>query len=85
MAFNVEIIGITAALCTTAAFAPQAYRIWKRKSAKEVSLTMYLIMLTGLILWLIYGILIDSFSIKLSNTVSILLVAMIIYYKIKDY
>lgn len=84
MDFNVEIIGIAAALCTTAAFAPQAYKIYKRKSAKEVSLTMYLVMFTGLILWLVYGVLIDSFSIKLANSVSILLVAMIIYYKLRD-
>ncbi len=81
---NVEIIGVAAAICTTTAFAPQAYKIWKRKSAKEVSLSMYLIMFTGLILWLVYGILIESFSIKLANSVSIALVGMIIYYKVKD-
>lgn len=83
LAFNVEIIGIIAAVCTTAAFVPQAYKIWKEKSAKEVSLSMYLVMFTGLILWLCYGFLIDSLSIKLANTVTIMLVFMIIYYKIR--
>lgn len=61
LAFNVEVIGIIAAVCTTAAFVPQAYKIWKEKSAKEVSLSMYLVMFTGLILWLYYGFLIDSY------------------------
>ncbi len=84
MDFGTEIFGILAAICTTASFAPQAYKIYKEKSAKEVSLTMYLIMFSGLILWLTYGILIDSFSIKLANTISILLVGMIIYYKLRD-
>lgn len=79
-----EIIGIAAAICTTASFAPQAYKIYKQKSAKEVSLSMYLVMFTGLVLWLIYGILIDSISIKLANSVSIILVGMIIYYKLRD-
>lgn len=83
LAFNVEIIGILAAVFTTAAFVPQAYKIWKEKSAKEVSLSMYLVMFTGLILWLYYGFLIDSLSIKLANSVTILLVVMIIYYKIR--
>lgn len=83
LAFNVEIIGVLAAVCTTAAFVPQAYKIWKEKSAKEVSLSMYLVMFTGLILWLYYGFLIDSLSIKLANTVTIMLVLMIIYYKIR--
>ncbi len=79
-----EIIGLAAALCTTASFAPQAYKIYTEKSAKEVSLTMYLVMLAGLILWLIYGIVMNSISIKLANTVSICLVVMIIYYKLRD-
>ncbi|NNC70353.1 MAG: SemiSWEET transporter [Flavobacteriaceae bacterium] len=83
MDFNVEIIGVLAAIFTTIAYAPQAYKIFKEKSAKEVSLSMYMILLTGLILWLIYGILIDSFAIKLANTVTIALAVSIIYFKIR--
>lgn len=83
MDFNVEIIGVLAAIFTTIAYAPQAYKIFKDKSAKEVSLSMYLILLTGLILWLTYGILIDSFAIKLANTVTIALAVSIIYFKIR--
>ena len=83
MDFNVEIIGIAAAICTTIAYAPQAYKIYKEKSAKEVSLSMYLVLLAGLILWLIYGILIDSLAIKLANTVTIVLAVSIIYFKIR--
>ena len=83
MSFNVEIIGVLAAIFTTIAYAPQAYKIYKEKSAKEVSLTMYLVLLTGLILWLVYGILINSFAIKLANTVTIALAVSIIYFKIR--
>ncbi len=83
MNLNVEIIGVLAALCTTIAYAPQAYKIFKEKSAKEVSLSMYLILLVGLILWLTYGFLIDSFAIKLANTITMVLALSIIYFKLR--
>jgi len=83
MAFNIEIIGLMAALFTTAAFIPQVYRTWKTKSVDELSLTMYVVFLTGIILWLIYGLNIDSISIILANTVTGLLVLVLIYFKLK--
>ena len=60
---SIEIIGLTAAFLTTSAYVPQAYKAWKTKSAGSVSLTMYLIMLVGIILWLVYGIYLNSLSI----------------------
>lgn len=83
MAFNSEIIGLAAATLTTAAFIPQVYKTWKTKSVDELSLTMYLVFFIGIVLWLIYGIYIDSFSIILANTVTGLLVLLLIYFKLK--
>lgn len=78
-----ELIGFVAAILTTTAFIPQAYKIWKTKSADGVSLTMYLIMLTGVILWEIYGLLIYSLPIILANFITASLLIMIVYFKIK--
>jgi len=78
-----EIIGLIAAVLTTSAYVPQAYRAWKTKSAGSVSLTMYLIMLTGIILWLIYGIHLQSLAMILANSVTIVLTLTIIYFKLK--
>ena len=83
MAFNSEIIGLAAATLTTAAFIPQVYKTWKTKSVDELSLTMYLVFFIGIVLWLIYGIYIDSFSIILANTITGLLVLLLIYFKLK--
>ncbi|MCB0459966.1 MAG: SemiSWEET transporter [Flavobacteriaceae bacterium] len=80
MAFNVEIIGVAAAIFTTAAFVPQVYKTYKTKSVNELSLGMYLVFLTGLILWLTYGILINSFAIILANTITTILVMVLIYF-----
>ena len=83
MAFNSEIIGLAAATLTTAAFVPQVYKTWKTKSVDELSLTMYLVFFIGIVLWLIYGIYINSFSIILANIITGLLVLALIYFKLK--
>ena len=83
MSLNIEIVGVIAAILTTSAFVPQVYKTWKSKSAKELSLTMYLVLFTGIVLWFIYGYVIESFAIKLANIITGLLVLMLIYFKLK--
>ena len=83
MSFNVEIIGLIAAVLTTSSFVPQVLKTWKTKEVENLSLTMYLVMLTGIILWLIYGININSLSIILANIVTITLVSVIIFLKLR--
>ena len=78
-----EIIGLIAAVCTTFAFIPQVMKVWKTKQAKDLSLRMYSIMFIGIILWLVYGIRIDSLSIIMANVVTATLVGTILVYIIK--
>lgn len=80
---NTEIIGLIAAVLTTASFIPQVYVVWKEKSVKDISLAMYTIFFMGLVLWLYYGIEIDSLSIILANAITIILVVLIIIAKFK--
>jgi MtN3 and saliva related transmembrane protein len=80
---HIEIIGLIAACLTTASFVPQVYRIWKTKSADGVSLTMFLMFFTGVLLWLVYGIYIQSMSMTIANIITALLALVIIYYKLK--
>jgi MtN3 and saliva related transmembrane protein len=81
--FN-ESIGIIAAILTTSAFIPQVYKIYKEKKAQGVSLTMYLIMLVGVLLWLVYGVLIGSIAIILANSVTAVLQLLVIIFKLKN-
>lgn len=78
-----EIIGLIAAVCTTFAFIPQVVKVWKTKQTKDLSLRMYSIMFIGIILWLVYGIRIDSLSIIMANVVTATLVGTILVYIIK--
>ena len=78
-----EIIGLIAAVCTTFAFIPQVIKVWKTKQTMDLSLRMYFIMFIGILLWLVYGIRIDSLSIILANVVTAILVGTILVYIIK--
>ena len=79
-----EVIGLSAAFLTTSAFIPQVYKIYKDKNAEGISLTMYLILFIGVILWFVYGILIGSLSIIIANGVTALLQLSIIIFKLKN-
>jgi len=78
-----EAIGSTAAFCTTLSFLPQLIRVWQRKSAKDISLSMFLLFNLGLACWLIYGIGIHSFPIIAANTVTLLLALAILFLKLR--
>ena len=82
--FWVEALGLLAACLTTSSFLPQAIRIWRTRSARDVSLVMYLMMTTGNALWLGYGVLIGSFSMIFANATCLVMVASVLYLKIQD-
>jgi MtN3 and saliva related transmembrane protein len=72
-----ELIGLCAGLCTTVSLVPQLHRLWKTKSAHDLSLTMFLVFGLGIMLWLLYGIGIRSFAVITTNSVSLVLVVVI--------
>ncbi len=80
---TVEIIGLIAAVLTTAAFLPQVYKTWKTKDVSSLSLPMFLMFFVGVLLWLVYGLLKESLSIILANSITIISAFFLIFFKIK--
>lgn len=78
-----EILGLVAAFLTTSAYVPQVYKTWKTKSAGNISLTMYISMFVGIILWLIYGIHLNSFAMIVANSITAVLTLIIIGFKVR--
>ena len=78
-----EVIGLTAASLTTLSFLPQVWHMWKTKDVSGLSLTMYMIFFIGIVLWLIYGWLIESLAVVMANVITGLLVLLILIMKIK--
>jgi len=79
----VELMGFIAGILTTSSFLPQLLKIHRDKSAKEVSLIMYIIISTGIFLWLLYGIEIKSLPIIGANGVSLALTLLILAGKLR--
>ena len=77
------LLGLTAGLFTTLAFIPQVTKIWKTKSAKDVSLRTYVVFSLGVTLWIVYGILKHEVPIILWNAVTLVLTAAIVAMKLK--
>ena len=78
-----ELLGYIAAFCTTVAFVPQVVKTYKSKSAASLSLGMFLFFTGGLVLWLIYGIMINEYPIIVANVVTLILAVTLIYFKLR--
>ena len=77
------LIGALAGILTTTAFLPQVIKTWKTKQTKDISLGMFAILTIGVVLWLVYGILINSLPVIISNVVTFILALAILILKIR--
>jgi MtN3 and saliva related transmembrane protein len=83
MAF-VDWIGFAAAFCTTTAYIPQVLRVWRTRSTKDISLRTFMVLVTGLGLWLAYGIGKGEIPIMLANGITICLASTILFFKLRQ-
>jgi MtN3 and saliva related transmembrane protein len=76
-----EFIGYMAAFCGTVSLIPQIVKLCKERSAKAISATMYLIYTFGVVLWLIYGIMINSIPLIIAEIITLVLSTVILIMK----
>ncbi|MBK4732883.1 SemiSWEET family sugar transporter [Oxynema sp. CENA135] len=79
----VTFLGLLAGTLTTISFLPQVIKTWKSKSAKDVSLEMFLIFCSGVFLWIVYGILVGDAPVVIANFVTFILASTILWLKLK--
>lgn len=78
-----QIIGLAAGVLTASSLIPQVVKTWKEKKAEDVSLLMLVILLTGIVLWIVYGIKREDLPIIATNSVSLLVNSIMIVLRIK--
>lgn len=78
-----ETVGSLAAICTTVSFLPQLIHVWRRKSAKDVSMTMLLLFIVGFGLWLVYGFRLNARPIIIGQSITLTLSLIIMALKIR--
>jgi MtN3 and saliva related transmembrane protein len=79
----VDAVGTAAAFLTTVAFVPQVLKIWRSRSAKDISLPMYVVFTVGVALWLVYGLLLGAMPIIIANCVTLALAFAVVVMKLR--
>ena len=75
-------LGYIAATLTTVAFVPQVWRTLRTRDTRALSLGMYLIFTVGIAFWLGYGLVLGSWPIILSNSLTLVLAGIILVLKL---
>jgi len=78
----VTAVGYAAACCSTASFAPQAWKIIKSRQTKDISAGMYALTVSGFALWLAFGALGTQWPLIISNFICLVLSAFIFMMKL---
>ncbi|HPL64404.1 MAG TPA: PQ-loop domain-containing transporter [Syntrophales bacterium] len=78
-----ELVGFIGGLLTTMGMVPQVWRLFKLRSAHEISLTFTVFYTIGIAFWLAYGILYGLISVIIWNSVAFILGCGMLYAKIR--
>ena len=78
-----ESIGFVAGALVTCSLIPQLIRVFKLRSAREISTLFTTLLLLGIITWLAYGISMGLLPVILWNAIGAVLVSGLLYAKLK--
>lgn len=80
---GVDVLGYAAGAVTALTFLPQVVKTWKEKSARDVSLMMFIIAAINEVMWIAYGILKNDWVIISTNAVVLAMSSIMIYLKLR--
>jgi len=80
---GIEILGYTAGAITSLTFLPQVIKTLKEKSARDVSMMMFIIAVVNQTMWVVYGALLSNWVIILTNAVILSMSLTMIILKIR--
>ena len=79
----IDMLGYAAAFLTTAAFVPQVVRVWRTRSTEDISFLTFAALVTGIVGWLVYGVVREEPPIILANGATLVLAGTILVFKIR--
>lgn len=79
----ITVLGLIAGTLTTIALVPQITKIYKTKSANDISTLMFVTSAIGIALWIVYGLIIKSFPVIIANSVSVIFTISVLGLKFK--
>jgi MtN3 and saliva related transmembrane protein len=78
-----ELLGFTAGALTTLGFVPQVWRLFRLRSAHEISLPFTIFFVIGIAFWLSYGISLGLPSVIIWNAATLALGCAMLYAKLR--
>ena len=76
-------IGYLAASLTTLSFLPQAFKVITTRNTQGISGLMYVMFVCGLVLWLVYGVMIEDTAVSMANLLTLLFALPILIIKLR--
>lgn len=80
---NAEVVGFIAGILVASALLPQVVKSWKTKSTQDISLSWSVTSLAGQVMWIIYGIMISSYSLVIMSTITLVMAISVLYLKLR--
>ena len=80
---NIDMLGMLAGTISAIVFLPQVIKTYRSRSAKDISVWMFSFATISVILWLIYGILINNGPVIYTNSCVLVLSVIMLYFKLK--
>ena len=78
-----ELVGLAAGFFTTMSLFPQVIKSYRSKSTKDLSWGWLAAFTLGVLLWLAYGLMIDSTPVTIANIATTSLLSVLIFLKLK--
>ncbi|HDL86698.1 MAG TPA: hypothetical protein ENH11_10325 [Candidatus Acetothermia bacterium] len=75
------LVGLVAGALTTSAFLPQALKAWRTRSTHDLSLSTFVMLTAGIVLWLAYGLLLQDPPLVIANAITLVFAAAILWIK----
>lgn len=77
------ILGYIATFLINIAYVPQVVKTIRTKNVEGLSLVMFAILILAGILWIIYGVLLDSLPLIICNSINVIQSCILLFYKLK--
>ena len=80
---TIDLIGFAAGTLTTVSFLPQVVKVWRTQSADDLSMGMFTLFGSGVLLWLVYGLAVGSLPVIVANAITFVLATTIVVLKLR--
>jgi MtN3 and saliva related transmembrane protein len=77
-----DYVGFIGGVFSSISFLPQVIKLWKTRSAKDLSMMTLLFLIVNVCTWLTYGVLIHAWPLIVTNAIVLSMVLLMVYFKL---